>query len=480
MKLKSKLISSGLVTAVTCALVGSITGTFAWYGYSTRATAVVGGKVTSKAANLQLGLVSDYVYEDNPNYNSQLPISDSNQPLRIVEVDNPEYASDPTQPAKIKVTQEIEGLEKADENLICWSPIGGGLKMASIKSYLDTFGYAQGEMAPATSGWTKKLIDNPDFDDQAPISEQNPAKIEVDADFAPRKMPIYQHNEQELAEKSGYFYLPIVARVSDLQGGFLSNTKIYLSDADITLNNDSSSLNKAFRLGFKTYNDDVKEANYTIFNPSSEVDGQTPLGGLLDLNKDGYIDVDQVDYEYKVRDELLYGAIKSSSYYEEPVMIDNPNYVPGGQEPEKIPDPEKELKPNPAYGITSDEEFIEVDKTQKTVFKNNEKVPSTWKDEDFEQHIHDPLYHEENVHEVKEFEAYQQSWKGTNSLIAEFDSSYYLVDRNDARYIVTTGENTIAHIDLTMWIEGWDKNVNNTTLGVEFFLGLQFQIDRVD
>ena len=57
MKLKTKFTVGGLMTALTCALVGSITGTFAWYGYSTRATATLPGTMVAAAANLEIGIV---------------------------------------------------------------------------------------------------------------------------------------------------------------------------------------------------------------------------------------------------------------------------------------------------------------------------------------------------------------------------------------------------------------------------------------
>lgn len=53
MKIKSKLIAGGLMTVVACALVGSITGTFAWYQYSTSATASLHGVTVGASRGLE-------------------------------------------------------------------------------------------------------------------------------------------------------------------------------------------------------------------------------------------------------------------------------------------------------------------------------------------------------------------------------------------------------------------------------------------
>ena len=53
MKIKSKLIAGGLMTTVACALVGSITGTFAWIQYSNSATASVHGVSINVKNNIE-------------------------------------------------------------------------------------------------------------------------------------------------------------------------------------------------------------------------------------------------------------------------------------------------------------------------------------------------------------------------------------------------------------------------------------------
>ena len=58
MKIKNKIIVGGLMSVVSCALVGSITGTFAWYQVSNKATVSMHGKSVGIAKNLELKLAS--------------------------------------------------------------------------------------------------------------------------------------------------------------------------------------------------------------------------------------------------------------------------------------------------------------------------------------------------------------------------------------------------------------------------------------
>ena len=59
MKIKNKLIAGGLMSVVACALVGSITGTFAWYQYSNQSTVSMKGASIGSSQNLQLAWASN-------------------------------------------------------------------------------------------------------------------------------------------------------------------------------------------------------------------------------------------------------------------------------------------------------------------------------------------------------------------------------------------------------------------------------------
>ena len=439
MKLKSKLISSGLITAVTCALVGSITGTFAWYGYSTRATATLTGTSIYKAANLQLGIVTDLEEVANPEYDA---------------VENPDVPETIMQPRKIDHLKD-------PENNICWAPIGGGLKMNAINAYLQDHGFSTNEMRPSTSGRTKIDVANPEYD--AVENPDVPQTIEKDADILPKEMSIYQYNGKKEAKKSDYIILPLAIRVSDLREDFLPDRDIFLSNVDVSYlpyennPNPTSTLRSGLRIDFKTWNN-LSNIKHVILNPGSDqAIGRTPLGGLLDINRDGYVDVEEIDYEYKPRQELLYGAINEDKT--KWTMKANPDYDPEDPESEEFLN-EKELY------ATSD--VIAVDAERPIHVSKN----------------YDERNHQINTYTVKSYEAYEQEWRGAllnngsnGGLIAKFSSDLRL-EHGEA--LCNTGAEKLVYCTLTIWLEGWDDAINETTLGVEFGLGLQFQIDRVD
>ena len=293
MKLNSKLIASGLITAVTCALVGSITGTFAWYGYSTRATAALTGTSIDKAANLQIGIV-----EAN---------------------------------ASGEVATSLSNLEKDGD--IYWSPVGGGLNQNIIEGYLGAKGYSRKEMRPTTSG---KLTNdgvkaNPNYDPKQLISEDNYPFLKEIQDIQPKEMSLYQYNLGADADKSDYVVLPLALRVSDLKNNHLKGTSIYVSDFSFdVLNDKNTDIGKAMRVDFKTWNNN-DNVEHKLVSPKATADGKVELGGLLDLNKDGYVDVEETDYGYRERHELVYGAVKDEQY-QEYKNIENPLYYADKEE----------------------------------------------------------------------------------------------------------------------------------------------------
>ena len=303
MKLNKKFITGGMVTAVTCALVGSITGTFAWYGYSTRGTAALTGTTIDKSANLQLGIVG----------------------------------------------ASTQGNLESDGN-IAWSKIGGGLNQADIKSYLENdMQRSYNSMKPTTSGIneTKSLVLNDNFDKLSLISDENPYYIEktVQNDIAPKALPLYQYNNiSEAANEDDYIVLPLAMRVSDLKGNYLKGQEIYVSHADVSIlnNKEDTKIASAMRVDFKTFNElndqnQAVDAKHVILAPgkvnSDNADfttGKTELGGLLDLNGDGYVDVKEEDYAYKARHELVYGYTEDSTLKTERVNIEISNSMLGG------------------------------------------------------------------------------------------------------------------------------------------------------
>lgn len=382
MKLNGKLIIAGLTSALICGLVGSITGTFAWYGYSTRATATIAGTAINAGANLEIGIADDTV-------------------------------------------ASIKGLaENADENGIFWQEKGGGLRHDAIIDYLAKKQYGGVSMSPVTSG------------------NYNKANSTDRADLAPIEFLTYQGNAQEAAQKEDYFVLPLAFRVYDnkTQDYSLDGIGIYLQDIEVDLEDAvNKDLAKAFRIDFKEEQEKNSESpKYTILAPGREENGKTELAGLLDLNQDGFADVEENDYGYKVRHELVYGTLTGT--YNESVT----------------------------YAAEATTDYAE--------------IPANY---DFPVHLDKAdHYSEANVLKVTDYQAFEQEFLGTKSLLCDFSASNRIVNTNSVEPIATTSTTTgIVYLTLTAWLEGWDlegfTDIENTD-GYPFHLNLQFQIDRVD
>lgn len=371
MKIRNKLIGVSLISAVTCALVGSITGTFAWYGYSTRVTGTLEGTAVGSGANLQIGIVAE-------------------------DMDS------------------LPGLEK-DDNGIFWQPISGGLRSDAIKAYLDAQGYGSNSMRPITSG---NLFDEKD----EPLEDYN---------F--KGFTLYQGID-EAADKADYFVLPIALRAKKVETeDYLKGENIYLSDLDIDVGTDEdTALANAFRVNFK----ETKADGFinTLVAPGKEDSGQIDLAGLLDLNKDGFADVVEKDYDHKERNERVYGAYVANSIVR-------------------------------SEDLTADY----------SVIPENYNYPA-----------HLPLENHlssKNVHVVTAFEACKQLYLGKNDVVAKFDSSLRLDQvNNNADAIATTSEDDgIAYLTISAWIEGWDlEEVDDHFFNQHFYLDMEFSIDRID
>jgi hypothetical protein len=332
---------------------------------------------------------------------------------------------------------EIEGLaENRDSNGIFWQEKSGGLRGDAISNYLGQKGYGSTQMHPISSG---DIYDSSD----------------KRKDIEPVEMVTYQSNTGADAKISDYFVLPLALRVknvadrADVDGDeYLKNIEIYLSDIEVDLTlrqNQTTTLDQAFRIDFKEERSDLEDPNYVLLAPGKLDDGSCKLAGLLDLNRDGYADVIENDYDYKVRREMVYGTIKQGT------------------------------------------EVVWVDEAQAT--QNYDVI-----DDNYEYPVHlDPVNHysEKNVRLVDSFEACEQAFFGTNSYLCHFDGANRKVANETAKPICKTpnSENDnsgIVYLTLTAWIEGWDVDEDNKStlnadaLGIPFHLNLQFQIDRVD
>ena len=263
LKLKSFIpVGVGLLTFAT--LVGSISGSLAWWAYSTRVSVSYQGTSVNTSEQLQIGLKLD---------------------------------------ANVFGTDEIEDLGlKEDTSLAtvdyryAFADAGGGLSTDTIANYIRMEGrYATNELVPITSN---SYVENQDLVLYENLLSGHATNL-----------------EHALTEK--YVYIPFVFRILKLNAvneddKYIGGKEIFLSNviADAILEGSSSDMiRNALRIhlddgsqkfilhtGDNSYSKDMTDEQ----KATAIANMYTPVAGVLDLNSDGYYDSDDGK-------EILYG-----------------------------------------------------------------------------------------------------------------------------------------------------------------------------
>ena len=250
----AKLLFGFLGIATFASLAGTISGTLAWYAYSTRASLSYTGTSIEQTAQLQIGVVSpvavDYTSSD-----------------KMIEDTN---LSDPT-------------------HHYYFAPIGTGLTSAALNKYLAANGYATNYLIPVTSGSYNRgdsfqLKHAPDVDENI-IDNSDPAASNLFAHFQ--------------------FVFRIARDIYSANPEYVDDQELWLTDAQAHASYaNNGNVYKALRVYIDRlgdYEDDF------IFHPTANAAGQTKVGGVLDLGGDGYYDYDDDG------NEVLYGEFNSDT-----------------------------------------------------------------------------------------------------------------------------------------------------------------------
>lgn len=251
----SKNSIAALVTAsiFTFALAGTTCGTFAWFMYASRASAIFNG-VTIGAGELEFGILSDTL----------LPSYDENQLVEDTSIDG-------------KIIYWFKNHEAASD---------------VINYIIGLNGSATNKMIPVTSG-----------------------KYSPGDSFNLYNSP--NMTSSNIAQKYTYVSLPLVFRYEDdiEIGKYLPDIDIYLTKASVKSVEDGSEIHRSIRI----HTDSNAGLNHLI-NPSQNEDGSTKVGGVLDLNSDGFYDEYQKDdktYEY------IYGEVENEVHKDSPEATDS-------------------------------------------------------------------------------------------------------------------------------------------------------------
>ena len=171
------------------------------------------------------------------------------------------------------------------------------IKAETINYVIHNNGSATTKMFPVTSA---------SFDDF-----DNPQNFQLYRDPKP-KSNYTVGNRDDYAATINYAHIPFVFRYEDEDhpGQYLANKNIHMTHCNVETTVDEKELYKSVRV----YADNG-ERGYLI-NPSAEQDGFNYVGGILDLDKDGFYDYDNENRE------IIYGESISSSYFDDPTASD--------------------------------------------------------------------------------------------------------------------------------------------------------------
>ena len=279
----AKALFGFLGLATFASLVGTVSGTLAWYSYTTRTTISYSGTSIENTLQLQIGIASE----------TQMPHISG-------DADNEEFWATMTE-----VTYEGES------TFYYFAPMGIGLSSPLINAYLSANGYGTNLLKPVTSGYYDPADDT--------------------CVFSLKKSPNSIHHQQDVAApKQDYIELPLVFRASKSKTNtedFVEGQELWLTDAKAVASSDADGeVFRAMRIHFNR-----KDYGYDsdfILNPNAlnNAAGETKVGGLLDMTYDKYYDFDE-------NGEVIYGEWDETVLPDRyAALSDNGYVVPSGQE----------------------------------------------------------------------------------------------------------------------------------------------------
>lgn len=368
------LVVTALYSAVAVGIAGSIVGTYAWYSYNNVAFLDFTGASISNSNNLDIGLVMG----DTGDSATQISTFETN-----------------TKGLVDKDTTTITG------KTIFWAH--SSLRQDVINEYLTVKGYAHNVMKPVTSG--------------SYVDEETSGAVSLKA--APGLTTLEEDYIaiDTAASSANYIYLPLIFRVSKVEAGtegVVQNKAIYLSNAEVTKTSGAEKLKNAFRISME----DPHETNdEVILNPTSTDDGEDAVGGVLNLDRDGFYDYN------KDMKEIIYGEVEDTP------AVTWSGALSGFQDSD---------------GNTATAVEVEAGKADTSTFD---------------------AYHRKGVKKAS-FTAKTAAYKGTDN--------YYGVTNPSA--VTNTRTDGYGRLNCKIWIEGWDLDVIDLNADAAFSLGLSFEI----
>ena len=419
----TKLLLGFLGIATFASLVGTVSGTLAWYAYSTRATLSYSGTSVNNTVQLQIGIASP---------SKVASVQEIQAQNAQIIADNPDITDEEREELShledlfVDFWNEMEETKwDNDSNYYYFAPVGSGLTSPIINAYLKSNGYATNSLAPVTSGsfargdsFSLKTSPNPD-----PNHSLRPA------------------------DKKYYATIPFVFRVirsnTTTPNNYVGGSELWLNDAAVRASSDADGeIFSAIRLFIDRDNTMLKNATDLepyykddfILNPSASTSGSTIVGGLLDLTRDNYYDYDEND------NEIIYGEYESV----------------GGIQP----------------SYTGADEIADINGTGKTG-DNYDTFTAKHRPG-----INYYIDYNNCVFKTADYEA-------LSTIMPLKDEVTGVLHNRDAAnptsVCITKGAegHYLGRVDFTIYLEGWDHSVVDEEIEHYFDLGLTFEINKL-
>ena len=476
MKMKvAKLIPFGIGLLTLAGFVGSLSGSLAWWAYSTRTKVEFQGTSVNVSEKLQIGLklVNFTQAEVEELIATGLEEDESLRDGDVRYVFTPERYGGGLPAETIQTYLRLQGEYSVNSLIPITSrtyesgPIVGDVYyVTSLSKYqvlsddwgdLDTVA-TEGDLPTNPFNYDVYYISSTDTIKQfngvnwVRISSKGTVATEGDLPQA-QEFHLYDTVTRQIycntnyAETYKYVKIPFVFRILKINGSvgdkYASNRKIYLSDvtAEAASSNPGSKVGKAIRMYF----DNGTAANHIIVNPGDTTtmdvaNMYTYVAGILDLDGDRRYDY----YPYNdanANKEIIYGDYTGSGTNtftpaSEPATMSNIN------------------------GVAGDIDLADFEANHSTFLAGHCREKVCYND-----------------------------YTGITRGVARY-RSINNISPDSSRPKLAGGlplcetggdaEHYISELTMTMWLEGWDHNCEDKIISHAFNVGVTFQIDSLD
>lgn len=308
---KKKLIVTSLTSLVVLCLVGSLSGTIAWYQNSTRASASIIGTDTSTSGNLKvmLGTGDKASVAKDEDWVSELKSTDIYAYIQKQREDDTKSKKEELD----KIQEEYDAAEDKTDAL--------KKKLTDAKETYDEANTLQQKTVGDVTLVTNYLQDSKSNLSSAPSKEG-----ELGGFYNAPTYQIGSPSSWGIASKNDYIQFSMTLK-NEESGRLSSEEKeVYVEDLTILSTDTNSLLSDAIRVHMDVapYTKDVDENKNTTYKKGtsqytlvSKNTAETITYGPLDLNSDDKFDFDRFTYEFsKNQDYLNYGVdgSKQTSY----------------------------------------------------------------------------------------------------------------------------------------------------------------------